>query len=75
MLARASNPHQLYWVLTDVDELPAHGGVEEHTHEVVQMPFRPRGKIKLLQPQLDCERLQPRHGIVASSRFNLVIEV
>src|SRR6266576_2360888 len=36
--ACAADPHELHGILADLGELPTHGAVPKHAHEIVEMP-------------------------------------
>src|SRR6266850_7412982 len=73
--ACASDPHELHGILADLGELPSHGAVPKHPHEIVEMPFGSRSQVKPLQPLLHGEGLYLGNWIVAPPRFDLVVEV
>jgi hypothetical protein len=51
-LACASNPHELHGILADLGELPTHGAVPKHSHEIVQMPLGSWSQVQPLQRPL-----------------------
>ena len=73
--ARAPNAHQFHGILAELGELPTHGAVQEHSHQVVKMPLRSRSQVKPLQPLFHGKGFYFGDRITPPPRPDLVREV
>src|SRR6266850_4080582 len=43
--ACASDSHELHWILADLGKFPTHRAIQQHSHEIVEMPSGPRSQV------------------------------
>src|SRR6266404_5852182 len=73
--ARASDSHELHWILADLGKFPTHRAVQQHSLEIVEMSLGSRSQVEPFQPLLDGEGFYLGNGKVAPARSDLVVEV
>src|SRR5207245_9301667 len=73
--AYASDSHELHGILADLGKFPTHRAVQEHSHEIVEMPSGSRSQVKPFQPLLYRKGLYPGDRIIAPPRFDLAVAV